>query len=422
LKKMFLGVLLAGLLWRLVLSFLVVPAWEARTGVASTPDAYPVLARSLVDEGVFGYGSIGASPTTVRGPGFPLWLAASTVVGGGNVRWLAFWGGLPGLLVGAWLASLVAGRWGTVGGLVTGAVAVFHPLPSLIAARGMGDDFYGALGAAALVTWVAATASTHPRRGLVLVAAAGLLLAVQILARSSGVLTLAVAVLCAALWRRSRSEATPTGGELALRTALLVVLALLPALFWSIRSSRLEGRPVFVHSLGAYNFWIGEGFDRFGTGPPPSGNYPQIVEYALSQAGAEFRNERFWYASLEPRQAARLDAELGQAARRRVFDEPVSYLRRVLRGIPAYWVRAQTKARSVQYAIAVVPILLLAALGLRRGLADPLGLQLFLLLVAHNLVYAAVLPMARMSVQVYPALAVLAGIGAATVMQRIRGR
>jgi hypothetical protein len=232
---------------------------------------------------------------------------------------------------------------------------------------------------------------------------------------------LAVAVLWTVLRRRSGSKPAPTGGELALRTALLVVLALLPALFWSIRSSRLEGRPVFVHSLAAYNFWIGEGFDQFGSGSPPSGNYPEIIDYALAQAAPEFRNERFWYASLEPRQAARLDTELGQAARRRVFDEPAGYLARVLRGIPAYWVRAQTKARSVQYAIAVVPILLLAALGLRRGLADPLGLLLLFVLVAHNLVYAAVLPMARMSVQVYPALAVLAGIGAATVMRRVRG-
>jgi hypothetical protein len=66
----------------------------------------------------------------------------------------------------------------------------------------------------------------------------------------------------------------------------------------------------------------------------------------------------------------------------------------------------------------VIPVLALAAAGVRRAAAEPLGRALLLTLVVHNLAYAAVLPMARMSVQVYPALACLAGAGAARIAQR----
>ena len=38
----------------------------------------------------------------------------------------------------------------------------------------------------------------------------------------------------------------------------------------------------------------------------------------------------------------------------------------------------------------------------------------------HNVAYAALLPMARMSVQVYPALAYLAGAGTLWLAERLR--
>jgi len=407
-RRLFFGILAAGLLWRLSLAFVLVPMWEASAGVASAPDAYPLLAQSLVVEGTLGYAPAGASPTTVRGPGFPAWLAVSVAAGADDPRWLGFWGGLPGLLAGAWLASLLARRWCAIAGIVGGAVAVLHPLPSLIASRVMGDDFYGALGFAALALWTNALGTENRRRGAIGAVAAGSLLAIQMLSRASGLLTLFVAIVYM-LWR---------GRNKFVLGVILAAVALVPPLAWSVRTSRLEDRPVFVHSLGAYNFWIGEGFDRFGAGNPPSGNYPDIVRFALSQAGPEFEDERFWYAGLEPHRSAELDSRLARAARQRIADDPFGYARRILEGIPAFWVRAMTTSRTLQYAVAVVPVLLLAAFGIRRVLGDPLGMQLLLVLAAHNIAYAAVFPAARMSVQVYPALAYLAGAGAAAVFRR----
>ncbi len=402
--------LLAGLSWRLALAFFVVPAWEAQAHVASTPDAYPLLARSLAEDGVLGYAPAGASPTTVRGPGFPLWLTLGFVVGGDGPRWLGFWGGLPGVLAGAWLAAACARRFGAAGGLVAGAVAVLHPLPSLVASRVMGDDFYGALGLAALALWVEALHADAERKSRLLTVACGLLLAAQMLARASGILTLLAAVGYA-LWR------TPRKVALAL---LLAAVALLPPLVWSVRTSRLENRLVFVHSLAAYNFWIGEGFDRFGAGDPPAGNYSRIVQSALEEAGPDFADPRFWYASLSPVRSAQLEIRLARAARQRILGDPLGYLARVARGVPAFWFRGQTTRRTLEYTLAVAPLLLLGVLGIRGALADPLGRLLLCVLVAHNLAYAAVLPAARISVGVYPALAYLAGAGAAWAAGLIR--
>jgi hypothetical protein len=335
------------------------------------------------------------------------------VIGSERSWWLAFWGGLPGVLAGVWLAAVVARQHGPVAAAVAWAVAVVHPLPSLVAARGMGDDFYAALGFGALCLWVGALAETRRRQRLGRTLVAGLLLALQILSRATGLLTLVAALSCAMLARRSRAGFASS--------LLLAAVALSLPLAWSIRSSRLEGRAVFVHSLGAYNFWIGEGFDRFGPGDGPSGNYPRIVEYALSQAGSGFETERFTYASLTPREAAALDTALAHAARERIERDPAGYAARVLRGVRAYWFQAQTSRRTAQYALVVAPVLLLAAIGARTALRSPLGLQLFVALALHNLAYAAVLPAARMSVQVYPALAYLAGAGAGRLARMVRG-
>lgn len=418
-RRSFLAVLVAGLAFRAALAFIVVPAWERSAGVGATPDAYPVLAHAIVDDGTFGYAPEGASPTTVRGPGFPAWLAVSVAAGLDDPRWLALWGGLPGILAGAWLAAWCTRVWGLAGGLVAGAVAVLHPLPALIASRAMGDDFYAAAGLAMLALWAAALQARGRGRQVGLTVAAGALGGLQTLVRASGALTLCAAGI--ALWAGPRKQgAARSRGRRAALAALLAIVALVAPLAWSVRSSRLEGRPVFVHSLAAYNFWIGEGFWRFGAGAPPSGNYPRIVSFALEQAGPEFRQPKFWYASLEPRRAAELDRRLAAAARRRIASRPFDYLARVASGIPTYWFGAQTRARTLQYAVAVVPVLLLATCGIRRAAAQPLGRMLLVSLVAHNLAYAAVLPAARMSVQVYPALACLAGAGAAAIVDRLR--
>jgi hypothetical protein len=280
----------------------------------------------------------------------------------------------------------------------------------------MGDDFYGAVGFVALLAWSRALRNGPRRTVLAWTAGAGLLLAVLMLSRSSGLLTLVAAVLVGLRPRAARVSPT----------LVLVALALAPPLAWSLRSSSLEGRPVFVHSLVAYNFWLGEGYDRAQATAGRGDRYPDALRFVLHQAGyPEKEAGRFWYGELQPREVADLEHKLSRDAIERIRRNPLSYAGRFARGLVQYWFRAQTTRRTLQYVLACLPVLVLAAYGLwtQRGRArrgDALVLLLGLNLALHDIAYAAVLPMARLSVQVYPALAYLVGAGVHGVLASMR--
>ena len=391
---------------RIVLACAIVPQYEKRAGVPSDPDAYLVLAGSLLDHGSLGFGSQGADPTTVRGPAFPAWLALGILALGDDPRWIGIWSGIPGVLVAAAIAFVLKRRASTLAAVVGGSIAAIHPLPAFVASRVMGDDFTGATGVAGLLLWDVALREERPGRSFVWSAGAGLLLAVQMLARATGILTLGAAAGLA-LARRPRRPAL---------LALLAVVALLPPLAWSVRSSRLEGRFVFVHSLGAYNFWLGEAFDRFGKQGEGGAGWGEAKRFALAQAGRSGDEAvRFWYGDLTPRQAAELDSGLARSAWDRIVRDPAGYLARFGRGLAFFWYRAETiHSRSLQYLIVALPVLILsvagAAASIRRG-GDGASLAALLVtfILLHNVAYAATIPMARMSMQVYGALAYLAG-------------
>lgn len=406
-------ILLAAALWRLLLCWLVVPWWETSSNIAPTPDAYPTLARSLLHQHVLSYLPLDGQPTTARGPGFPAWLALGMLIGGEDPRWLGFWGGLPGLLLGALVANLAARRFGMMAGAVSATVAVAHPLPSLIAARVMGDDFYAALGCAGLLAWNRVLQKDGQRRARWWVALAGALIGLQMLTRSTGLLTL-LAALLVCLW---------LPGSRLRHCLLLALIALTPPLLWSLRSSTLEGRPVFVHSLFFYNFWVGEGLDRYGAGEPPAGNWDRIVSDVYRQADWPTEGHALWYGTLEPRRMAELESRLGRAAVLRIRHDPLGYIGRCARGLFRFWFQAGTSRRTQQYLAVVLPVLFLAALGSWKQAVPPgrrnlLGTLFLLTIVLHNVAYAVVLPAARLSVQVYPELAYLAGAGAAYLLGR----
>ncbi|MDX1388089.1 MAG: hypothetical protein R3344_02815, partial [Acidobacteriota bacterium] len=330
------------------------------------------------------------------------------LVGTDDPRWLGLWGSLPGLFAGALVAWLLALRMGLAAGVVGGVVAVAHPLSLFIAARTMGDDFYGALGFVALFCLTVALHRAGTRGTLAWTGLAGVLLAAQMLTRATGLLTLVAAVAIAVLRRPVRWRGL----------AVLVVVALLPPLTWSVRTSLLEGRAVFVHSLAAYNFWVGEGLDRFGAGDATGGHWADITELVLDTAGKrDVDTRRFWYGSLGPREVAEVERVLGRKAIERIRDDPLGYAGRCTRGLGRFWIQAMTRARTLQYVAVVVPVLVLAIIGVVRLRSlhpgrDPLPALLVVYIVLHNIAYAATLPAARLSVQVYLALAYLAGAAA----------
>lgn len=414
-------VLLVGLLWRAVICFAVVPIWQAQQGVGWFPDHYNELAQTLLDQGTLGFGQVGATPTTLRGPGFAAWLAMGLLAGGSAPGWLGFWTSLPGLLAASLVGGLLARRYGNLAAVAGGLTAALHPLPTIIAARSMSDEFHAALGWGALAL-TALTVWSEPGRDRTYRWAllGGGLMAWHLLTRSSGLLTL-VAIVLLALLDRPRRRGLVT-------LVLVAMLAILPALAWSVRTSRLEQRPVFVQSLVGYNFWLGEGFHRFGTERTRGEHYLARIELILEKAGLDPNDAgTFHWPSITPAQSARMEPLLQRAALHHVLDDPLNYAHRVLIGIYGFWTRAATIERTWQYRLLTLPFLLLAAWGAasalrNRNRPDRLAQLALLTILLHNLAYAAIVAMARNSVQVYPALGYLVGLGVADVIFRIRSR
>lgn len=400
---------------RLVTSLWLVPTWEQRVGLAPTPDHYPNLALSLLDHHELGYLSEGASPTTIRGPGYPLWLAAGMACGFTDTRWLGVWTALPMIVLTALFAVWLAQRLGARYALLFGSAALLHPLPAFISARTMSDEFYAALGLAAVWGWVVARSASSARTRWLLVIGCGALVSLQLLTRSTGLVTMgAIVVFTLSTWRAAWRELT-----------LFVLLALTPALAWSVRSSQLEGRPVFVHSLVAYNFWYGETLDRLPLDDARGRSHQLAVEQILRLSGRDpSEAPHFWYGTLTPREVATMETRLSRAARENIAAHPFDYACRVGRGLVWFWIRAETKTRTMQYAVAIVPLLLLALYGAWRGLSrldGPLRslAQLSIAItLAHNLLYAASFPAARMCVQVFPLLILLAVLGVRALTHR----
>lgn len=396
-------------LWRLIVAVWLVPAWEQRTGTASFPDDYPVLARSLLDEGTLGFSPHGGPHvTTIRGPGFPLFLAAGIFLGGDDGRWLGFWSAVPALVLAVFLTLAVRRRYGVVPAACAFAFLALHPLAAFTSARVMSDEFSAACCFGGLLLWESAR-RVGSRQGTLRAIAAGSLFALGILTRSVAVLALLgiVVIEC------RRRPAAPR------LLALLAVVALLPPIFWSIRTSRLEGRPVFVHSLAAYNFWVGEGFQRYGHGWARPGTWAKVTDLLEKTGDIPDAGERpFHYSDLDPEQAAKMERSLGRAAVAWVLRNPLSYAWRVLNGLWRFWAQAQSPARTAQYALLILPALLFALPAVLPGRGsplrnDPLGATCVLTIATHMLAYALLMAMARCSVQVFPHVAWLLAAGVA---------
>ncbi len=244
----------------------------------------------------------------------------------------------------------------------------------------------------------------------------GIFLALHLLARANGILTLAALAL-------AEGRALAKNGR---ALALVAAIGLVPALGWSVRTSVLEGHPVFVQSLTWYNFWLGEGFDRFGREQAKGEFYRQRIELIFETAGLPPPDlNRWWWGQLTPAQLRELEPRLRARAQEYVARHPLRYAARVLRGIAGFWVRGETGYRTRTYVVAVLPLLLLAAIGIARraGRASPDELARVFLwsLVLQTVGYALLAPMARYSVQVYPALTYVAALAVANYGQRTFG-
>jgi 4-amino-4-deoxy-L-arabinose transferase-like glycosyltransferase len=385
----------------------LVPHLERQAHVAADADHYTELAASLIDRGEFGFAAPGFTPTSVRGPGFPVWLAIGMLLGGRSTGWVAFWACVPGLLAALTIAIVLGRSHGRIVGLAGGLLCAAHPLVCFVSARALPDEFYGAALFVGLVAWQRSLRSVRTPHLLGWATLAGLLLCAASLTR---VTALGVLIVLAAIGLLTRPR--------RLRSCAVVVLVAASLLGpWTWRTSALVGRPTFVESLAGYNFWLGESADRYGFAPDFGVSRARAHELMAREAGTqETRSPSFWYATLSPREARTFDEKLVDAGLTRIGKLPLSYAGRCVSGLLWFWIRAETAPRTIQYALIALPLVALSLFGLSRMLARPepgelpVGLVVAIV-VFHVVIYAASCPMARYSVQVYPLMCYLAAAG-----------
>lgn len=414
LRTIVLVVALTGLAVRVVAGTVVVPRLERGERLGPDADRYAELAASLLDRGTLGFDPPGASPTTVRGPAFSSWLAGGMLAGGRSPGWLAIWAALPGCIAATVVAAVLARSHGAFAGLAGGLIAAAHPLAVFASARLLSDEAYGACLLLALIAWRRAVRAEAPRWGWA--ALAGGLLAAASLTRPTG-LAVAALVIAWTLATAGRAKGLRVAGVIALAIAF-------PTAGWAIRSSRLAGAPVFIEALPGYNFWLGEADSRFGF----ASGFGEARARAHTLIAAEAGEPRaaapgFRYADLAPRDLHAFDEKLTRAAIERVEAAPLAYARRCLSGLFWYWTRGEARARTIEYAIVAFPFVVLAAIGWRRaagsGAGDGLPVRLAAaVVILHVVAYAAICPMARYSVQLYPVMGYFAGIGCASLARR----
>ena len=392
-----------GLAARLVCAFVIVPRFESATHVAPDPDRYAELAHAIALRGELGFDPPAASPTTVRGPAFPGWLAAGMTFGR-SVRWLGFWAAIPGLAAALGTALALNRSHGRAAALAGGLIAAAHPLPIFFSARLLPDEAYGAWLLLGVASWIAATRSEGAGARIAWGASAGVLLAAASLTRVTALLAVAIlAIVTVVRWPRARGAA-----------GVATLLVCIPVGAWAVRTSALAGAPVIVESLPGYNFWLGESAARSGFSSGYAESRRRAHDLMAEEAGTpETASPSFWYLTLSPRDLHAFDATLRRSAVRTIERRPLAYAERVAAGLFWFWTRAESRSTTLGYAVVALPVLALALAGMSRATIVPASIVL-----GHLVLYAAICPMARYSAEVYPAIALLAGVGVA----RLGGR
>jgi 4-amino-4-deoxy-L-arabinose transferase-like glycosyltransferase len=327
------------------------------------------------------------------------------LVGGRSEGWIALWASIPGLIAALAIVGVLGASYGRSAGLAGGILCAADPLACFVSARALPDEFYGAALLLGLLAWHSSMRAVRKPHVLGWAVLAGVLLSAASLTRATAVGVVLVLVAMGALVRPRR--------WLASAAVILVATGLLGS--WAWRTSALAGRPALVESLVGYNFWLGEAADRYGFAADFGQARARAHQLMAQEAGTEeTRSPSFWCGTLGPRQAPDFDARLVEAGRRSVVSRPLAYARRCAAGLLWFWIRSETVSRTMQYALLSLPLVALSVFGAwrlsqRPRPGGPPARLAVGVVVAHVALYAAICPMARYSVQVYPLMCYLAG-------------
>jgi hypothetical protein len=344
----------------------------------------------------------------VRGPAFPAWLAAGLTISRAR-PWIALWSEIPGELAAIGVSLLLMRTHGSRAALWGGLLVAANPLALFASARLLPDEFYGTVLIGGMAAWTQAFRDGD--RWTLWSIVSGVLLGVAALTRVTAVGVLGLLIVMT--WGRERR---------CKQVCLVATLvAALPVGAWALRTTALAGTPTLIDSLPGYNFWLGEAADRNGFAASFAESKRRAHALMTAEAGTtETADPSFRYMTLDPRQTRAFDAKLVSAARTRILHHPMSYALRFVKGLVWFWCRAETSTRTLHYALVSLPFLLLAFAGLRVSWCDAQARTLAMVIALHVVVYAAICPMARYSVQLSPILGMLGGIGVSAMISGMK--
>jgi 4-amino-4-deoxy-L-arabinose transferase-like glycosyltransferase len=375
--------------------------WATRDsgGFYSDMADYHLRAQWLVDD-------------SIRGPGYPMFLAAlyQTMDPGQSAARLgnALLGGATAAMTCVLAASLVSPRAAVGAGLI----AALYPAAVLSSVYVMPEGLYGAL--------VLATLLAGQSMGVARSAATGILAGLTALTRSLGV-GLAGAVAVGHLARTVREREWRRFGVSILVLTASCLLTLLP---WFRHTTRVSGG-VMLDSSSAFNVLIGANPRAQQRLHIPDGDWVRQTYFGGTRTEAD-RNQRALQESWRwirehPAQwlglvPAKIGYLYGLEGREHAWAYSNSYFGERSRTTVRIW--------SALLLAGFPPLALLAVVGLLRPglLAHPTGVQITLFLAATTALHGLSFSETRYHVPLVPLLAILAARGAAGAPPMTRAR
>ena len=401
-----LGIVLLALLVRVVFCFAVFPYIAGPLNLGTDPDRYGQLAQNWVD----GKGYVlseGQHPTTGRGPGYPLLLAAVYIV----FRNLVPAAVLTQCLIGALLCLVMyhIGRqlFGAWVGYTAALLGALHPLLIWYSPRLRCEPLLALLLALGIF-WSLRVRDQDSRR-LRDAFLAGFFFGWAALVHQIAVLLPILLFAVLALLQAQKSS---------LARRFVVTLLTMAAIItpWTLRNYRVSGWVIPVHSGGVTQFVTGSyEFEHYGEAPLQSTELAALgYAYGAQLLGGDDVLE---FDDL----GVGVDQALLPYALSYLRNEPEKLLVKTVVQIPRFWYLSETPVKSWVLAAIQGAFLLPALVGAFHTLRTRhRGIVLLVPVVYFNLVYAATSVEGRYSAPVVPYVIILAVVGLRTTFDAIQ--